>query len=180
MIVIIGASMYILRWKIRWQFYKLKRSLRKQYQSEDINLISVSEHFDAYVVHNEDEDRHWVINVLIPKVENEWDMKLFVGLRDFPAGGAIADNIFDGIDSSRKVILIITGHFLTDEWCLYAMHMALTRGYHTIIPCLIEHLNPNKNRALKTLPKPGMYLQWTDDDDGQALFWNRLRDALQN
>jgi phosphoribosylanthranilate isomerase len=47
----------------------------------------------------------------MPKVEEEWGLKLCLGYRDFLAGGVLSDNIVEAIEASRKVILLITPAF---------------------------------------------------------------------
>ena len=97
------------------------------------------------------------------------------------AGGGLADTIVEAIDNSRKVILLITPAFTESQWCDFEMNMALVNKMNDII---IIHKQPvyycrKASRTLLALLKARLYLQWTDVEDGQNLFWGKLRDCLE-
>ncbi len=174
---------YFCRWKLRWKLYKLKKAVHSNnmglYPGRLIEIDNAYM-YDAYVA-SDDEDIQWVTNHLIPKVEKEWHLLLLVKLRDFLAGGSNADNIIEGIDRSEKTLLILTNAFLRSKWGDFEVQMAVTKDYNTIIPCVMEDLNPSfMSNVMKRLLKSNSCVEWTDDDDGQALFWHKLRHLLFN
>ncbi len=182
-IIISAFVTYFCRWKLRWKLYKLKRVVNRHRQ--DLNSDQLVEVDELYMYHayvaSHDEDIQWVINHLIPKVENEWGLQLMVRLRDFPAGGAIADNIVEAIDRSEKTLLILSNAFLRSKWGDFEVQMAVTKDYNTIIPCVMEDLNPKLvSSVLKRLLKSNSFVEWTGDHDGQALFWYKLSQLLIN
>jgi hypothetical protein len=48
--------------------------------------------------------------------------------RDFTPGVPILDNIVDAIHSSNKVILVLTDHFVSSQWCQYEADQAIIRS----------------------------------------------------
>jgi hypothetical protein len=48
--------------------------------------------------------------------------------RDFTPGVPILDNIVDAIHSSYKVILVLTDHFVSSQWCHYEADQAIIRS----------------------------------------------------
>ncbi|VDI54286.1 Hypothetical predicted protein, partial [Mytilus galloprovincialis] len=48
--------------------------------------------------------------------------------RDFIPGNSILDNIIDAIKKSYKVILILTDHFVTSNWCQYEADQAIIKS----------------------------------------------------
>jgi len=48
--------------------------------------------------------------------------------RDFTPGVSVLDNIVDAIHSSYKVILVLTDHFVSSNWCDYESDQAIIRS----------------------------------------------------
>ena len=48
--------------------------------------------------------------------------------RDFTPGVPILDNTVDAIHSSYKVILVLTDHFVSSQWCQYEADQAIIRS----------------------------------------------------
>ncbi len=180
-LVIVCGIIYCKRWYIRWHFYHLRKQmsiLKKHYYNANVEL-KCGYRYHAFVAHNQHHNRGWVINSLMPKVEEEWELKLCVSYRDFLVGTPIADNIVDAIDHSRKTILILTNAFLESEWCEFELQMALVNGHHTLVVCNMEELEPKKvSHLLKNLLKTVTCIDWSDDEDGQQYFWEHLMDVL--
>ena len=140
-----------------------------------------NQHWDAFVAHNHDHECHWVINFFLPKVAQEWQMKLSIGYRDFMPGNPIADNIIHAIQESHKVILLISQAFATSEWCEFEMQMALTmKGLKGLIICYMEEVPiQDMSATLRQLVESQTYIPWTDNEEGRQLFWQKLKDALE-
>jgi hypothetical protein len=52
-----------------------------------------------------------VKNILIPKIENSWKMKMCLEDRDILAGDVYVDAIGSSIEQSRNILFIITDSF---------------------------------------------------------------------
>jgi hypothetical protein len=57
-----------------------------------------------------------------------WLAFYFSGYIDFTPGVSILDNIVDAIHSSYKVILVLTDHFFSSQWCQYEADQAIIRS----------------------------------------------------
>ena len=65
--------------------------------------------------------------------------------RDFIPGNSILDNIIDAIKKSYKVILILTDHFVTSNWCQYEADQAIIKSLNLdsnvtncVVPIMLE------------------------------------------
>ena len=70
--------------------------------------------------------------------------------RDFTPGVSVLDNIVKAIHSSNKVILVLTYHFVSSQWCKYEADQAIRqslrlsevqdqdRNCSCVIPVLLE------------------------------------------
>ncbi len=182
---ITGGLLYYFRWIIRWELYKLqKKVLCKRYGRRlvvDLDLDNIEHRYNAFIMANL-EDYHWINKFLQPKIEDEWNMHLCLEYRDFAGGAPIARCIVEAIERSEKTILVLTNAFQQNEWCEFAMQMALTRGQNTLILCIMAELNLRElSRVLCQLLRSDNThsVKWTDNENGQNLFWNQLKDALK-
>jgi hypothetical protein len=48
--------------------------------------------------------------------------------RDFTPGVSVLDNNVEAIHSSNKVILVLTDHFVSSQWCQYEADQAIIRS----------------------------------------------------
>uniref|UniRef100_A0A7M4FVI4 Toll-like receptor 13 n=1 Tax=Crocodylus porosus TaxID=8502 RepID=A0A7M4FVI4_CROPO len=141
--------------------------------------------YDAFVSYNT-EDEKWVINDLLPKLEDEYHWKLCLHHRDFEPGRAILDNIVDNIYGSRKTICVITRHYLESEWCSKEIQVASFRLFdeHEDVLVLIfledipaGYLSPY--HRMRKLVKKKTYLAWPQEKEKIPLFWLKLHMALK-
>ena len=75
--------------------------------------------FDAYVCYAFDQDDDFVMNTILPELEENQDppFKLFIHTRDFDPGLKIFDNIQKAIESSNTAILVMSQAFVNSIWC---------------------------------------------------------------
>ncbi|XP_019334134.1 toll-like receptor 13 [Alligator mississippiensis] len=141
--------------------------------------------YDAFVSYNT-EDEKWVINDLLPKLEDEYHWKLCLHHRDFEPGRSILDNIVDNIYGSRKTICVITRHYLESEWCSKEIQVASFRLFdeHEDVLVLIfledipaGYLSPY--HRMRKLIKKKTYLAWPQEKEKIPLFWLKLHMALK-
>ena len=79
--------------------------------------------FDAFVAYATN-DIHWVIENIISELEESRGYSLCLEDRDWPPGKPIVDNIMSSIESSRKILLIVSHHFAAVPWCEEMLMMA--------------------------------------------------------
>ena len=134
--------------------------------------------YHAFIVHHHD-DEGWVEDVLIPKVEGEWEFSVCYARRDFMAGVPIFENIANAIDVSYKTLLIVTPNFVQSAWCDYEMNMALSKGPNHVVACYLEHVaEQDRSKTLSFLMKSDNYLEYSDNEDRKEVFWKRMKKAF--
>ena len=135
--------------------------------------------YHAFVAHNHTEDMSWVVDKLLPKVEEDWNFTCCVGYRDFEPGVPIAENIVNAIDSSMKTILVLAPGFAASQWCNFEMHMALSRGTENLVMLYLEDIPVGAmSSTLRALVRGTNYIPWEDGQQEEDRFWTRLKDVL--
>ncbi|XP_070823070.1 toll-like receptor 18 [Chaetodon trifascialis] len=132
-------------------------------------------------------DADWVRDQLLPCLENSRNpYRLCVHERDFMPGRWIIDNIIDNIENSRKVIFVLSRHFVNSEWCNYELYFAQQRAigktFSDVILVVKEPIDPSslpsKYCKLKKMLSTKTYLEWPQQDNQQAFFWVQLKSVL--
>ncbi|KAK5921676.1 hypothetical protein CgunFtcFv8_019021 [Champsocephalus gunnari] len=130
---------------------------------------------------------YWVREQLLPSLENNKNpYRLCIHERDFMPGKWIIDNIIDNIESSRKVIFILSRHFVNSEWCNYELYFtqqrAMGKTFGDVILVMMEPMDassiPSKYCRLKKMLSTKTYLEWPQQVNLQAFFWAQLRSVL--
>ncbi|XP_068586077.1 toll-like receptor 18 isoform X2 [Cebidichthys violaceus] len=134
-------------------------------------------------------DADWVRNQLLPCLESNGNSyRLCIHERDFMPGRWIIDNIIDNIESSRKVIFVLSQHFVNSEWCNYELYFtqqrAVGKTFGDVILVVKEPMDPSslpsKYCKLKKMLSTKTYLEWPQQVSQQAFFWAQLRGVLGN
>ena len=125
--------------------------------------------------------------MLIPKLDSEdgeGEFKLLVHHRDFDIGTQITENIVRGIQESRKIVLILSRHFVDSNWCDFELQMASMRcfdeGKELVVAVLMDEnvLAMKMSGTLRALLKRDTYLKWSEDPDESTKFWISLKNSL--
>uniref|UniRef100_H9GU24 TIR domain containing adaptor protein n=1 Tax=Anolis carolinensis TaxID=28377 RepID=H9GU24_ANOCA len=89
--------------------------------------IRWSKPYDVCICHNEgDLD---FVEQLVSYLETQPEhFRCFLQPRDAAPGAAVVTELCDAVQNSHCWVLLITPHFLTDPWCRYQMHHALTEA----------------------------------------------------
>ncbi|KAJ0021859.1 hypothetical protein NQD34_009349 [Periophthalmus magnuspinnatus] len=85
--------------------------------------------YDVFVCHSHElsdtEEAERLVSCLEAPPHN---LRCFLSHRDSCPGAAIPSELCQAVQNSHIKVLIITEHFLKDEWCTYVMHQALADG----------------------------------------------------
>ena len=176
------------KWYIKYRIILCSLSVRRNQRTES------SEHYDATVLYfaypTKEEDSaankeitRWVVSRLLPVVEQEEGLRLFIDDRD---GIAIpkADLFISSFENSDKLIVCITPELLADEFCMNNIQLALASKKPL---CQFMFINfcgdnyPIPSRQLRHLMRPksgATYLEWNENEADHSDFWRRLRGAL--
>ncbi|KAL7877661.1 hypothetical protein SRHO_G00043040 [Serrasalmus rhombeus] len=142
--------------------------------------------YDAFVIYSS-KDESWVMDELVENLENGIPpIHLCLHVRDFEAGKTITSNIIDeGIMGSRKIIVVISKHFIESSWCRFEFEVAqswlVTQGNANIIIIILEDVEEEKTKKVFGLHKhlkKNTYLKWSGNPISNMRFWIRLRKAV--
>lgn len=171
---------YKTRWHLRYWIYLL-RTRKKDYTK----LLSDDMYeYDGYVIYCDD-DQKWVHEDLLPGIEDVEGFKLCIRLRDFIPGRVIVENIAENMEKSRRIMLILSGNFVTDEWCQFEMLLAQTRlieeGRDLMVLVMLEELDSRHvSKSLHALVTTTPYSTWCSTETGRKLFFGEVTDCLKS
>ncbi|XP_072048540.1 toll-like receptor 2 type-2 [Amphiura filiformis] len=193
-IVLVIATIIVVRYRWHIEYIRFLLFNRRPYQNNLINndddVLGDDEdedgvpRYDAYVIyHVQDED--WVDGELLANIEEgEEPFRLCLKTRDIRAGRLILNELSLHIQRSRKVIAILSPHFVDDNWCHFELNMShrrlLEENPNVLIFILLEELPQRRlTLLLRQLFCRVLCLKWPGDGYGQYLFWQRLREELK-
>ncbi|XP_061164930.1 toll-like receptor 13 [Saccostrea echinata] len=158
----------------------LIRLRRKGY----VRMVNSSDYlFDCYIVCCES-DESWVLQTLLPKLEEELFYSLCIPSRDFDLGGNIADQIIEKMQESKKIILVMSNEFAQDEWCQFELARAQERirnqGTEAVVIIMLRDIdNRHMTSAIKELLRKNSYATWVTGTIVIQLFWNIVLAAIE-
>ena len=133
--------------------------------------------YDAFIAYS-GKDYRWVVHTLRETLEERYNYKLFIHDRNFMPGRDITDNITEGLKYSKRMIIIISKHFLDSEWCTFEFRAAhkeeVMRGTNYVIAIVLhdiprDDIPQDLNRYLSSKT----YLNVNDN-----WFWRKLTFAM--
>ncbi|XP_073838360.1 toll-like receptor 9 [Musca autumnalis] len=194
---LVGIIIYMKRWHIYYYYSSLKSAalMSEAVKETNENLQSCHENGGANMIYDIfisycQTDRDWVLNELMPNVEDNDDIKICLHERDFQIGVTILDNIISCMDRSRSLMLIISSSFLLSHWCQFEMHLAQRRMFDVCRDCLIlvflEEIPRHKRpKNLQYLMDVKTYIKWPGGKSNNRsrpedykIFWKRLKRSM--
>lgn len=186
MVMILMLICYIFN--IPWYTRAIYQIVRAKYRAHKERTAGEGEVFvyHAFISYSHS-DADWVRDQLLPCLENNRNpYRLCIHERDFMPGKWIIDNIIDNIESSRKVIFVLSRHFVNSEWCNYELYFAQQRAmgktFSDVILVVMEPIDPNslpsKYCKLKKMLSTKTYLDWPQQPKQQPFFWAQLKSVL--
>ena len=73
--------------------------------------------FDAFVLYHFDSNNSFVVNHLLPELEEKRKFRLFIHCRNFIPGHDITQNIEEAIECSNSAIIVMSQGFVDSMWC---------------------------------------------------------------
>ncbi|ELV09199.1 Toll-like receptor 5 [Tupaia chinensis] len=140
--------------------------------------------YDAYLCFSS-KDFEWVQNALLKHLDAQYSdqnrFNLCFEERDFVPGENHVTNIQDAVWSSRKIICLVSRHFLRDGWCLeafdYAQSRCLSDLNNVLIMVVVGSLSQYqlmKHQSLRGFVQKQQYLRWPEDVQDVGWFLNKL------
>ncbi|XP_052105616.1 toll-like receptor 4 [Mytilus californianus] len=180
--VLILALVYKYRWKLRYMFYLAKSKHYSYKASTDDDEYT----YDAFISYCDD-DRSFVLKDFIANLENEGNAKLCVHQRDFLPGQEITVNITNAIHDSRKTVCIITRKFLESHYCMFEFNMARMEniysrdGRNIIFLVFLEQIQPREMPLMMLeLIEKQSYIEYPNDEEGNIVFWGKIKEAIHS
>ncbi|CAC5423792.1 TLR2 [Mytilus coruscus] len=135
------SLLYNYRWNIILYMYRkvrrvVEKNLHKNYM------------YDAYISY-EDRSVAWIQKFLLPKIEDEWGLKVCLHDRDLLPGDLTADAKAESIQQSRHNVFVITEHFTEGKWGRFEIARAKYEKYTTNLRKIIVIL---QNIRIKDIP----------------------------
>ncbi|XP_046577647.1 toll-like receptor 4 isoform X1 [Haliotis rubra] len=174
--VLICSLLYRFRWKLKYVYYAARHRYSTTHSSNHTFV------YDAFVSFAE-EDRDFVVNELLVKLEEESDMRLNFHQRDFTAGRPIAHNIIEAVKTSRRTLVILSSHFLKSSWCVHELQMAhmesVSTGRDVLLIIMMEHI-PTNQIPVEILYhiQSDSYLEYPLEGE-KVMFWRNLIGSLK-
>ncbi len=186
LLVGVVVLLYRKRWRIRFWIHTARESWRKKHRRDPTGYERLNFTYDAFVAYStHGAERRWVHTTLREKLEGEHGLRLCLYYRDFKLGVDLADAIVEGINRSSKILLILSPTFLKSGWCDFEVRMAkeklMTERRDSLVVVIYSKLEEegiNFPKSLVRLLEKKIYCEWTDDPEGQELFWRRLVEAI--
>lgn len=181
-LIAIFGTLYRFRWKLRYLYYLTQYRYNK-YDS----LLSDDENFefDAFISYAND-DRSFVTTELITHLERDGGCRLCLHERDFEIGKPIAASIANAVNTSRKTIIILSEYFLKSEWCIFEFNMARMEslcsrnGRDVVFVILYGNIKmANVPLQIMELMSANTYKEYTTDEHGKILFWQKVLNAIK-
>ncbi|XP_052079415.1 toll-like receptor 4 [Mytilus californianus] len=181
-IFIVVAVFYRYRWKLRYLYYivKVKYSSLHSETEEEYSYM-----YGAFVSYA-DEDRMFVHNTLLQKLEVQNGIQLCLHKRNFLPGNDIATNITSAIHNSRRTLVIVSHNFLKSYWCMFEYNMArmesiYERRNENVLFLMFYEQMSSCDLPLNVLEmiQSKSYIEYPNDEYGDTVFWDQLVNALK-
>ena len=192
-----GSVVYRYRWKLRLSWYQFKRRhVSHTNNGDDGQLVVDTDYlYDAFVSVSENTaDDDWVRDELVPKMDNGHvpaETIEFLGRHSlfYPSfhlmgGVGLMSGLAEAIEASRHVIVILSKDYLQQpqkrDYELELALFKLPRDWHSLILVVkdAEALAMIPRGPLHAIVENGDALEWTEDAEGQILFWDLLQASI--
>ncbi|XP_013397942.1 toll-like receptor 3 [Lingula anatina] len=162
---------YIYRWHIKYHFFLLRRHFRKR----GVITATPGHVYASY----DDNDYYYVTHKLLRHLEDEDQLDVIIDQRNFIGGASLSEAIVEAVENSRKTVLVLSESYVLNPWCEFEFQMSLARGYQSVIPVMFQPVPFDAmTKSLRKYIRARGYIKWTEDPDGQRLFWKRLSNAI--
>lgn len=132
--------------------------------------------YDAYIAYSL-QDEHFVNQILANTLENDVGYRMCLHYRDFNSSTYIADTIIEAVESSKRVILVLSRNFLYNEWSRFevksAIHEVLKRRRKLIFILYGNLPRRDLDTDMRMYLRSNTCIEWDDKK-----FWQKLRLAM--
>ncbi|XP_063405389.1 toll-like receptor 4 [Mytilus trossulus] len=178
--MILTVVFFRYKYAVEYLLLRLKMKMRNYKE------LTQDYYYDAFISYSHT-DLEW-IKQFHDKISN-MGFELCLDAKNFIGGKPIAENVLNAIDSSRKVIFVVTHNFLKSEWGSYEMEMtrmhAFQKGREDMVIVVVKD-----NIKITDMPDvmKNMWfkitcIQWPDDDNlpynTEEIFYEKMKMSLK-
>ncbi|CAC5413525.1 unnamed protein product [Mytilus coruscus] len=181
-VLVIITTVVSFRYKYAVEYFLLRFKMKMKNYKELTQVYP----YDAFISYSH-ADCEW-IKQFHDKVSS-MGFELCLDAKDFIAGNGIAENVINAIDSSRKVIFIITHDFLKSTWGSYEMEMtrmhAFQKGREGMVIIVVRDQIKvtDMPEILKSMWFKITCIQWPNDNNlpynTEEIFYEKMKMSLQ-
>ncbi|XP_072181095.1 toll-like receptor 3 [Diadema setosum] len=186
-VTFLGLVIYRKRWWLNYKIFLLKLFvLGYELQEEEDPQADDYEYQLNIMCHDNDDD--WVHGVLKPALEERMPhlQRVAFGDKAFRATMYYIDAVHHIIENSYKTVLLLSNHCADDAWFITKVRVALEHvnetGLDKVIVVFLEDIPderlPYLVRLFLSRDRPN--LLWTEDHDGQDLFWAYFEKCMRS
>ncbi|XP_054774904.2 slit homolog 2 protein-like [Lytechinus pictus] len=186
LVLVIGWVAYKQRWWLNYKLFLLKLAI---FGYEEINHEFDEQEYEYQlnIMYNE-EDQEWVDRIMKPVLQERFPhlQKVAFGDNDLNISMFYLNALHYVVDNSFKTVFLISYNCINDAWFLTKVRIALEQINDTkldmVILIFLEDIRdddlPYLVRLFLSKNKP--YMLWTDDEDGQELFWAQFEKSIRS
>lgn len=177
--LIIGVLLVKNKWKIRYLIFKFKQRIELQRgYSQNFQSQSTGYEYDAMISYSPRELK-FVITDLIPHLEVETGLNLYIADRNEPLGAPKGEAIMEAIQNSRRVICLMTQSYLKSKWQDFELNIARMEAIEDRKDLHFVHLIlfPEVDKVLKVISdliRNGCYTEYPGEACAFEEFWKEL------
>ncbi|XP_071499685.1 toll-like receptor 3 [Diadema antillarum] len=184
-VTLLGLLIYRKRWWLNYKIFLLKLFVLGYKQQEEDLQANDYEYGLNIMYHDDDDD--WVHGVLRPALEERMPhlQRVAYGDEALRVSMYYIDAVHHIIETSYKTVFLISNHCVDDAWFITKVRVALEHvnetGLDKVILVFLEDIPderlPYLVRLFLSRNRPN--LVWTEDHDGQDLFWAYFEKSMQ-
>ncbi|XP_077994834.1 toll-like receptor 2 [Glandiceps talaboti] len=76
-----------------------------------------------------EKDQHFICDIILPRLEQNWGLKVYYNERDIVGGISPLTNISRGIFHSKITLIVLSQNFIESSWSIYEFGLAFNRKY---------------------------------------------------
>ncbi|XP_063966100.1 toll-like receptor 2 [Lytechinus pictus] len=186
-ILVVALSLFAY-WKRWWFNYKafLLRLAICGYKEMVQDIEDQDYEFQLNLMFQE-EDQEWVDDVMKPVLQERFPHleRVVFGDNDLHLGMFYINALHYAVENSFKMVLLLSNNSVREAWFITKVRIALEElndsRLDKVILFFLEDIDdddlPYLVRLFLSKNKP--YMLWTDDEDGQELFWAQFEKSMR-
>lgn len=156
---------------------KLMKLIFEDSSAQDDEIQRQQEVFVYY----HDDDRQWVVNVLIVFIGDELGMSLKTE-DDFAVGEYWIESLFGIINLCAFTLLVLSTSYVLDSRCRHVTVTAYTLRPQSVVPIGLNDVTRESlahDSLYWGLVQTNGLIQWYHDEERQQVFWSELTQRLR-